>query len=81
MDGRAERYFDIAPQTDDPLDSSWREAGYSLHESPLVLKSDFRKVTMTFDDLLEHDHKVKSREADDLSATIARVKISNIMCE
>ena len=81
MQNRAEQYFDTAPQDDEPMDSSWRDAGYSCHESPLVLKSGDRKVTMTFDDLLEKDHKVKSREADDLSAVIARVKIANIMCE
>jgi len=62
------------------MDSSWRNL-HSYHEAPLVLKTGDCKVTMTFDDLLENDHKVKSREADDISATIARVKIANIMCE
>jgi len=80
MQNRAEQYFDTAPQTDEPLDDSWRDL-HSDHEAPLALKTGDRKVTMTFDDFLEKDHKVKSREADDLSAIIARVKIANIMCE
>jgi len=82
MDDRsAGKYFDTAPQAEDPLDSSWRDAGYSQHNGPLVLKPGDRKVTMTLDDLLDIDYRVKSRESDDLIATIARVKISDIMSE
>ncbi len=76
----AGEYFDTSPQSDQPLDSSWREA-YSYHDTPLVLKTGDRKITMTFDDLLDNDHKIKIRADDDNRASIARAKIANIMCE
>ena len=81
MDGSAERYFDTAPQDDGPMDDSWRDSGYSLHEAPLALKTGTDKVTMTFDDILDDDHRITTRHDDELRCMIARAKIANIMCE
>jgi hypothetical protein len=80
MDGRAEKYFDTAPQDDGPMDASWREL-HSFHGAPLTLRAGTDKVTMTFDDLLDNDHKITTRHDDELRCMIARAKIANIMSE
>lgn len=81
MDGMAEQYFDTTPQSEEPLDASWRAGGYALHDEPLMLKAGTQKVTMTFDDLLDDDYRIRTRHDDDLRAMIARSKIAKIMSE
>lgn len=81
MDGRAEKYFDTAPQDESPMDASWRDGGYSCHAAPLTLKAGTDKITMSFDDILDNDHKITTRHDDELRCMIARAKIANIMSE
>lgn len=79
--GNAEDWFVTVPQSDEPLDASWRDHGYDYLKAPLVLKPGKDKITMTLNDLIIEDDDFSFLLDDSDRVARARLVIHDILTE